>query len=91
MKRFLHDGHQQIGADGCPDLGFHCVERGAIESFDSQVLFDPFEKQFHLPARFVQLSNRPGIELEIVGKKDEGVLFVGIDECDASHRFGILL
>ena len=36
-----------------PYLRFYCVHRCPEEFFDSEMLFDPFEKQFYLPATFV--------------------------------------
>ena len=39
-----------LDTDRGPDLGFDGILRGAVEGFDAQVLFDPFEEQFDLPA-----------------------------------------
>src|SRR5271165_3513636 len=50
---FAHDRNQHIDRNGDPDLRLHGVLRRAIEPFDPQVLFDPFEKKLHLPAAFV--------------------------------------
>src|SRR5208283_1993465 len=42
---FAHDRNQHIDRNGDPDLRLHGVLRRAIEPFDPQVLFDPFEKK----------------------------------------------
>ena len=51
------DGDQDIDADGDPDLSLHGVLGGAVEGFDAQVLFDPFEEQLDLPALLVDLRD----------------------------------
>jgi hypothetical protein len=50
-------------------LGLHGVLRCAIEGLDPQVLFDPFEEQFHLPAAFVDLGNGQSRKREVVRQK----------------------
>lgn len=44
------DRHQDVDGDGDPDLIFDRIFRCAEERLDSQMLLDPFEEQFHLPA-----------------------------------------
>jgi hypothetical protein len=57
-SQFLLDNrHQNINADGNPDLSLHRVPGGAEKCFDSQVLFDLFEENFYLPATLVKLCN----------------------------------
>ncbi len=53
----LDDCHQNVNADGNPDLGLHCILGVAKKCFDSQVFFDPFEKDFYSPAALVKLSD----------------------------------
>jgi hypothetical protein len=43
----------------------------AIEGFDSEMLFYPFEKQFHLSSKLVQLGHGQSRKFEIVCEKDE--------------------
>jgi hypothetical protein len=57
IKPLFHNCYQQIDTDGNPNLGFYCIERYSKERFYSQVLFDPFEKQFYLPALFVDAGH----------------------------------
>jgi len=42
---FAHDRNQHVDRNADPDLRLHGVLRRAIEPFDPQVLFDPFEKR----------------------------------------------
>ena len=56
-KFFLDDGYQDVNRDGDPNLSSDGVLAGAVKCFDAQVLFDPFEEEFHLPASFVKLRN----------------------------------
>jgi len=57
MKTLLQDGDQQINTDGNPDLGFDGVWRCPVKSFDSQMLLDPAEEEFHLPALLVNIGD----------------------------------
>ena len=70
----FQDGDLDIDTDGDPDLGFDSVGRRTNESFDSQLLFDPFEKQVHLPATLIEQGNGKRRQLKIVGQIDEGLL-----------------
>ena len=51
MNPFFQDGDEQINGDGAPDLNAHGVLARAVESFDAEMLLDPFEEQFDLPDR----------------------------------------
>ena len=56
--QFLLDNrYQNVNADGNPDLSLHCVFGRAEKCFDSQVLLDPLEKDFYLPAALVKPSD----------------------------------
>ncbi len=63
---FLDDCDQNVNADGYPDLSLYGIGTGAEERLDSQVLFDPFEKDFYPPAVLVKLSNCQGRQSKIV-------------------------
>ena len=54
---FLDNCHQNINTDGNPDLSLYRVLGGAEERLDTQVLLDPFEENFYLPAALVKPSN----------------------------------
>ena len=58
LEFFLDDRNKNVNADRNPYLGLHRILFGAKEGFDSQILLDPFEEDFYLPAAFVKLNNR---------------------------------
>ncbi len=39
------------------------------KGFDPEMLFDPFEKQLHLPAAAIKIGNRDGRQNEVVGQE----------------------
>ena len=96
MQAFLGNGDQHVSADRDPDLRLDRVLVGAIKRLDAQVLLDPFEKQFDLPALAVQVCNQLGLERKVVGQKSYslssvvlyhhasqcgGIVFAGIENC----------
>ncbi len=54
IEALLDDGDEHVDRGGDPDLGFDGVLGGAEEAFDLEVLLDPFEEEFDLPAAFVE-------------------------------------
>ena len=54
---FLDNRYQNVNADSNPDLGLHSVLGIAKKCFDTQVLLDPFEEDFYLPATLVKPSD----------------------------------
>ncbi len=63
---------------------------GAIKRLDWQVLLDPFEKQFDLPALAVQVYNQLGFEGDVVSQKRDALASVVLDH-HASQRCWIVL
>ena len=57
MEFFFDDGDQHIGGDSAPDLRLDGVLAGAEKALDAQVLFDPFEEEFDLPAAAIKLGD----------------------------------
>ena len=53
------------------------------------MLFDPFEKQFDLPAALVELCDSQRIESKVVCEKDESLVRIDVVIADPSERFGI--
>ena len=90
MQAFLGNGDQHVSADRDPDLRLDRVLVGAIKRLDAQVLLDPFEKQFDLPALAVQICNQLGFEGEVVGQKRDALATVVLDD-HASQCGGIVL
>ncbi len=55
------------------------------------MLFDPFEKQFHLPARLVEQADGERGQVEIVGEETEMAILFGIVIMDPSERIRVEL
>ena len=66
---FFENSDEQINGDGDPHLDSNGVLRSAVEGFDSQMLFDPFEEEFDVPTATVKLSDIQRRFGEIVGEK----------------------
>ena len=90
MQAFLGNGDQHVSADCNPDLRLDRVLVGAIKRLDAQVLLDPFEKQFDLPALAVQVCNQLGLESEVVGQKSYSLARLVLDD-HTTQRGGIVL
>src|SRR5712664_8513 len=86
MESLLDDGDQNIGGDGDPDLRLYAILGSSVEGFNSQMLLDPFEKEFHLPAAAVQFGDGERGQDEIVGQEYEGLGCFGIVKADAAQR-----
>ena len=91
MEPLLQDGDEQVNGDGRPDLGVHGVGRGAVKGFDAQVLFEPFEEQFDLPASAIEPADGQGWHGEMVGQDDERFAGFGVAIADAAQRIGIIV
>jgi len=68
----LDDGDERVNCDRHPDLRPHSVPRCPIERLDPQVLFDPTEEQFDLPAKLVELGDGQGGLKKVVRQVDRG-------------------
>lgn len=73
----LDNGNEAICDDGNMDLYSDGVLRFAPKGFDFEVLFNPFGKQFHLPAITIKQGDVLSREVEIVGIIDERPSEVG--------------
>ena len=90
MKLLLHEGGEHIGGDGRPHLRLHRVLAGAQKLLDAQVLRDPREEQFDLPALLVQRADRPCGTRGVVGQKHQPFARVRILEANAPQMFRII-
>jgi hypothetical protein len=72
-------------------LCFDGILRGAEKCLDTQVLFDPFEKQFHLPATFVKLSDGQSRKLKIVGEEPKAPVVLFVIENDVTQILWIVV
>lgn len=88
---FANDGHEQIAADGDPDLGFDGVLRGAIKGLDPQMLLDPFEEQLDMPAAAVQFGDDVSRKSEVVRQKHQALFPLGVPKADTTQLSRIAL
>ena len=89
IESFFQDGNQQINADSDPDLGFDGVGRCAVKGFYSQMLFDPAEEEFHLPALLVNIGDGYGGNGKDIGQVDKTLLGV-VDSRISRGRKGVV-
>ena len=89
-KPLTDDGHQQVHRHSDPDLALHGILREAIELLDAQMLLDPFEEQFHLPAVAVEFGDRGGGQLEVVGEEDQMMAIGQVLELDAPELLRVV-
>ena len=52
-------------------MSAHRVGRGAVKGFYAQMLLDPFEEEFDLPAAAIELGDGQRRHGEVVGQKDQ--------------------
>src|SRR4030095_8394929 len=71
FQPLLQKRYQEVHRDRNPYLRAYRVVRGPVEALDTQMLFDPFEEQFELPATPVELGDDERGHREIVGQKDQ--------------------
>jgi len=75
-RAILDDRNQHVGRDCDPDLRLHGALAGAEECLDAQVLFDPLEEEFDLPAAAIELGQCGRQQTRVVGQ--EGDAFAGL-------------
>lgn len=85
MQAFLGNSDQRMSAHCNPNLCRHRVLAGAVESFDSQMLLDPFEEQLYLPALDVSRCDQFVFKSESVGKKADSFVSLVFDHCPAQY------
>ena len=87
----LHYCHEAISDYGAIDLDTDGILGGPPELLDTQMLFDPFEEQFHAPAVTVQFGDCLSRGREIVGQEyvSGTVLWVYADHF--TEFFGVIL
>lgn len=83
----IETGHHQVNADCDSDLRSHGVLGCAEKCFDAQVLLDPLEEQFDLPAAFVNGSDGLCWQIEVICQEDQALSSLGIKEADTSEFF----
>ena len=81
MKLLFDDGDEHVSGHGA-------VRAVAEEVLDAQVLLDPFEEQFDLPATLVERGDRQRWQCRVVGQEDERA--ISSPKCN-SHFSGWML
>ena len=87
---FFENGHEQLNTDGDPHLNSNGILRSAVEGFHSQMLFDPFEEEFDVPAASVKLGDLQRRFGEIVGEKHIQLFGFRVAKTDSAQRLGIV-
>lgn len=92
LEVVLDDGNEAVGDDGDVNLYAHSIFGFSPEPLDLEVLFDPFEKQLHLPPIFIKESDVLGCKIEIVCVVDKAPLeFRGIVDNPSDDSWILLL
>jgi len=87
---FPDDRDEGVNRDGHPDLRSYRVLRCPVKRFDPQVLFDPAEEQFHLPAELVEFGDRQSGQKKVIRQEDQVTIVFPIVEPHPTKRLGIL-
>ena len=66
LEVMLDDGNEAICDDGNVYLNTNCIFGLTPESFDLEMLLDPFEKELHLPPIFIKKGDLLSLEVEVV-------------------------
>lgn len=90
MQTFFDDSDEYVSADRDPYLRLHRILAGSQKGLDTQMLFDPLEEQFDLPALLVKRCNHLGFESEIVGQKSDPFASVVLDDNTTQTRRVVL-
>ena len=90
MQTFFDDSDENVSTDRDPYLRLYCILAGAEKGFDTQMLLDPLEEQFDLPALLVKCRDHLWFEREVVGQKNEALSSLVFDD-DAPQRRRIVL
>ena len=88
MQLLFDDRDQHIGTHCASDLGLHGVLACAEKVLDAQVLLDPFEEEFDLPAVLVKGCNGGGGQTGVVGQKDQSLACGGVGKPNAPNSSG---
>jgi len=92
LEVVLDDGNEAVGDDGDVNLYAHSIFGFSPEPLDLEMLFDPFEKQLHLPPIFIKESDVLGCKIEIVRVVDKAPLeFRGIVDNPSDDSWILLL
>ena len=91
LEVVFNDSDEAICDDGNMYLYAYCILRSTPEGLDAEVLLDPFEEQFNLPAILVQQGNVLGGKVEVVRVVCEGPMQLRSVINDAPERERVIL
>ena len=63
----LEPNQKQVSDQGGPYLDEHGIFGGSVKDLDLQVLLDPLEKEFYLPAAAIKFGYLQGGQVQAVG------------------------
>ena len=81
----VQDAQQHKGDQRDIDLDAHGVLTAAEKAADLEVLLEPFEQQFDVPALFVELCNLDRRPLQVVGEQIEGLVAIAAGDHDLAQ------
>jgi hypothetical protein len=88
-KLLAHDGHQQVNADGNPDLRLDSVVARAEKVLDPQILFDPLEEQLYPPAALIESRDRQSRQVEVIRQEDKGLAALRVSIAEAAEAIRV--
>jgi len=91
LEFLFDDGDEYVDAHGAPNLGLCGILGGTEKGFDAQMLFDPFEEEFDLPASFVELGDVDCGQGEIVGEEDVSLVGFEVSVDDSAHGLWVIV
>ena len=91
VQFLFEDRDHHMDAHSNPDLRLDSVGRRAGKALDPEILFDPLEEQFHLPAAFVEQGNGQRRQRKVARRVSEKALGLGIEIADAAQPVWISL
>jgi hypothetical protein len=86
----LDDRDKRVNCDGHPDLGPDGILRRPVKRFNPQVLFDPTEEQFDLPAELIELSDHQRGQKKIIRQESQVAVIFPIIKANSPKRLGII-
>lgn len=93
LEVMLDDGNEAVGDDGNMNLYANGIFGFSPESFDLEMLLDPFEEQLHLPPVFIKEGDVLSGKVEIVRVINEAAMLLRgiIDNSSDSTRILLLV
>jgi len=91
VEALFDNGDEHVHGNGAPELGLDGVLGGPVEGLDPQVLLEPTEEEFHLPAALLELGDGQRGQGEVVGEEDEPAAVFRIEVANPPEAFRVAL